>query len=127
MKTKGEFILFVAEVSSELDALEWVDPNRFFSPTLEAMARDSGRWVKNEWVSPAGTTTPIERAIMILTQDLIVLLGHAGNAGIKHERLTALALGAVEAAQSGVIQDRAHLDYFTHPESPLHELIAVES
>jgi hypothetical protein len=125
MKTKREFVSFIAEITAELDALEWNDPKRFFTPTLETMARDSKRWIENEWASPAGTTTPIERAIVILTQDLIVLLGHAGNAGIKHERLTELALGAVEAANTGAIEDSSHFDYFTHPESPLHELIAI--
>lgn len=127
MSSKREFVSQIAEITGELDALEWNDPNRFFKPTLEAMARDARRWIENEWKAPNGTTTPIERAIVILIQDLIVLLGHAGNAGISHARLRELALNAVQAAESGVIEDQAHQDYFTHPESPLHQLIRTDS
>lgn len=124
LNSKRDFVEIVANITRELDALEWVDSNRFFTPTLQAMARDSARWLENEWKAPNGNTTPVERAIVVLAQDLIVLLGHASNAGIKHELLNTLAHSAIEAVESDLIEDETHRDYFTHPESPFHEILS---
>ena len=127
METKRDFVTLVANITGELDALEWADPNRFFGPTLQTMARDSARWLENEWKAPNGNTTSVERAIVVLTQDLIVLLGHAAKAEIKHQLLNKLAQGAIDAAEAGLIEDQAHRDYFTHPDSPLHTLLTDET
>ncbi len=124
METKQDYVAFLADLTRELDAVGWDDPYRFFGPTLETMARDSARWVENKWKAPNGNTTPVERAVVVLTQDLVVLLGHAVNAEIKHELLSQLAQGAVEAAEAGIIEDQSHRDYFIHTESPFHTLIA---
>ena len=106
--------------------MEWNDAKRFFPPTLQTMARDSTRWIENQWKAPNGNTTPIERAIVVLTQDLIVLLGHAANANIQHELITKLATNAIEAVEADIIEDPSHRDYFTHPESPLHAILNPE-
>ncbi|MFP6597261.1 MAG: hypothetical protein VCC01_07385 [Candidatus Hydrogenedentota bacterium] len=123
METKQDFVAMVADITRELDENEWNDPYRFFGPTLEAMARDSARWIENEWKAGDGSTTPVERAIVVLTQDLIVLLGHSVNAEIKHDLLNKLARVAVNAAEAGLIEDQSHRDYFLLPDSPLQKLI----
>lgn len=124
LETKRDFIALIAEATGALEQQDWVDPSRFFAPTLKAMRGDSARWLENEWLAPNGSTTPVERAIVVLTQDLIVLLGHAANAKIKSEQLTELAGHAVNAAESGIIEDQSHREYFTHPDSPLHAILA---
>ncbi|MFP6581621.1 MAG: hypothetical protein VCD00_03605 [Candidatus Hydrogenedentota bacterium] len=124
METKRDFVELIAEATAELEQQDWADPDRFFKPTLEAMSRDSARWLKNEWLAPNGSTTPVERVIVVLTQDLIVLLGHAANANIMNQRLAELAEYAVNAAGSGIIEDQSHSEYFTHPDSPLHAILA---
>jgi hypothetical protein len=126
LESKREYVEMVAKLTGELDAIEWNDPYRFFGPTLEAMARDAARWVEHQWKAPDGKTTPVERAIVVLTQDLVVLLGHAVNAEIKHPLLNELARNAIEAAENGIIEDQSHIDYFLHPDSPLHTLITDE-
>ena len=124
METKRDYMNLLADLTGKLDAVGFDDPNRFFKPTLETMARDSARWIDNEWKSPNGDTAPIERAIVVLTQDLVVLLGHAVNAKIKHEFLVQLARGAVEAAEADIIEDQSHKEFFLHPDSPMQTLIA---
>lgn len=126
MENKRAYVAGLADLTAQLEQVDWDDPDRFFKPTLQAMAKDSARWINNEWLAPNGSTTPVERAIVVLTQDLIVLLGHAANAGLQDDRLAALAQLAIDAAESDVIEDSSHRDFFTHPESPLHGILAGE-
>lgn len=126
METKRDFVARIADLTRELEALEWNDPKRFFVPTLQAMARDSKRWIDNEWKAPNGNTTPIERAIVVLTQDLIVLLGHSAHAEIRHKKIHELAQCAIIAAEADLIEDQAHRDYLLHPESPIHGILDDE-
>jgi hypothetical protein len=123
MQNKRAYIERIAELTVALEKIDADDPDRFFTPTLETMKKDSARWIDNEWLAPNGSTTPVERAIVILTQDLIVLLGHAANSDIKHSLLHDLANAATTAANEGVIEDARHCEYFTDPESPLHTIL----
>ena len=127
MDTQREFLERIAELTKNLEAANLDDPDRFFGPTLQTMAKDSARWLENQWAAPNGSTTPVERAIVVLTQDLIVLLGHAAKSEIRHPVLTELAQTAVDAAKAEVIQDDQQHSYFTHPDSPLHSILADQS
>mgnify|MGYP006919312137 FL=1 len=109
---KQAYLKGLATLSAELSTLEWDDPHQLFTQTLTAMARDAQRWQDDEWRAPNGDTTPIERAIVVLTQDLIVLLGHANNVGIEHDLFHSLRELAEQAVAQHVIEDSSHRAYF---------------
>ena len=125
MENERGYIAYIAELTGALALIDINDPGQKFRLTLETMAKDAQRWLDNAWAAPNGNTTPIERAIVVLTQDLIVLLGHAANGKIRDQRLIELAQAATDACASEVIVDQAHRDYFTHSDSPLREILAT--
>ena len=109
---KRAYIEVIAEITGKLSVLEWDDPHRLFTQTLDAMTRDSQRWLDTGWKAPNGDTTPIERAIVVLSQDMIVLLGHAHNLGLEHDLLQELLWQAEKAVDCHVIEDMTHRAYF---------------
>lgn len=107
------YIESLGQQSAALLDLEWNDPHQLFGLTLRAMNKDALRWVENEWRTPQGSGgPPIERAVVVLTQDMIVLLGHAHNLGLEHATLRALRVLAEQAVVEGVIEDAAHRAHF---------------
>ncbi len=124
--TGQDFIGELAVITGVLSKHEWTGQSQPFALTLRTMAEDSARWIESGWVSPAGISTPIERAIVVLCQDMIVLLGYGAQAGIQHEELHKLATCAIAATAAGVIVDPTHVAYFTDPESPLHAILSDE-
>lgn len=124
MENERDYIARIAEVTDAFLVNNETDSGQKFRITLETMNKDAQRWLDNEWAAPNGNTTPVERAVVVLTQDLIVLLGHASAAGIRSAHLNELAQAAITAAETEVIVDQSHRDYFTHPESPLHGILA---
>lgn len=126
MPSERGYIEAIARLTASLNAFDWTGKDTRFTFTLDTMAMDAQRWLDNEWATPSGSTTPVERSVVVLTQDLIVLLGHSANAGVRHVLLTELAQTAIDAAAQEIIVDPAHRDYFTHPESPLHAILEDE-
>ena len=106
------YIESLAKLTTALSALQWNDPQQLFTLTLTAMTKDAARWLENEWRAPNGDTTPIERAIVVLTQDMIVLLGHANNIGLEHDLFHALREQAEKAVAQHIIEDETHRAYF---------------
>ncbi len=113
MDNKRDYIEAIARMTAELSTQTWNDPHHLFTPTLEAMTRDAQRWLDTEWKAPNGNTTPIERAIVVLTQDMIVLLGHAHNNEINHPQLDELRSLAQQAVENSIIEDNAHREHFS--------------
>jgi hypothetical protein len=114
---KQSYIATIADLTTPLTTQEWNDPHQLFGPTLTAMNKDALRWLDNEWKAPNGNTTPIERAIVVLTQDLIVLLGHAHNNGLTHDNLNALRTLAENAVAQSIIEDTSHREHFSIADS----------
>ena len=106
------YIESLAQLTAEIEAIKWDDPQQLFTLTLTAMKKDAARWMENEWIAPNGDTTPIERAIVVLTQDMIVLLGHASNIGLEHDLLHSLRELAEKAVAQHIIEDETHRAYF---------------
>ncbi|PCJ65718.1 MAG: hypothetical protein COA73_02135 [Candidatus Hydrogenedentota bacterium] len=113
METKEAFLSELANITAHLDAENLGDRSGLFRLTLQQMARDARRWLDDQWKTPAGDTTSIERAIQVLGQDLVVLLGHAHEENIQHALLNDLLDTARRAALTGLIEDRAHLEIFS--------------
>lgn len=118
MDNKRTYIETIARITADLSTQSWNDPHHLFAPTLEAMTRDAQRWLDTQWKAPNGNTTPIERAIVVLTQDMIVLLGHAHNNEIQHAQLDALRSLAQQAVEDSVIEDTSHREHFTPEGAP---------
>lgn len=106
------YIESIATITQELSSLQWDDPHQLFTQTLTAMSRDATRWLEDTKQTSNGNTPSLERMTVVLTQDLIVLLGHAQNSQIEHDLLHDLRELAEKAVAQHIIQDQSHRDYF---------------
>jgi len=105
MDPKEDYLNALASKTAELNSRELAGPSSLFTITLQQMAKDSGRWVENKWVTPTGDTAAVDRVIQILSQDLIVLLNHGAHEGIQDDLLETLLQLAGKASEDGVMED----------------------
>ena len=116
--TTEEYIEILARETATLLEQEWTENSQLFVLTLRTMTEDAARWVDSGWQTPQGDTIPNERVVVVLTQDLMVLLGHAMQSELKHPALDALVRGAQDAEQAGIIVDPSHRTFFTENFQP---------